>query len=230
MNIEELYSLGRPIPKELKDKDKYLWLAFNGILEMKYLDVNDIFNKQTLINNFVVEYGPVLLIPNFVDKQMVDLIVKSVTGKKIKQFNKANMPYNIGKLNNFKYGDPLVIVEGVADLGGLKLIDPEINVVALKTNTISKAMYSFYESITDNIIIMLDADETAKKQTSILQRNLGKLGIRTTVIEQYGSLKDTGEIVELIMSYQKTKDASVLSTLNNINLYYKSKINLIKSK
>jgi len=229
MSIEELYKLGHLIPESLKNKNKYTWLAYNNLIEIKYLDVNDIFKHKTPINNFVVEHGSVLLIPNIINGKLADLTIKALNSKHILKFNNVNLPYNIGNLENFRYGDPLIIVEGIADVGGFKLIDPKIPVVALRTNSISKDAYKVYESITNNIILLLDNDKAGNTQIAKLQLKLKEIGIHSTVVNQYNTIKDTGDIADLFMQYEKTKDKAILSELNNINIYYKAQINLIKT-
>lgn len=229
MKIEELYQLGKNIPESLVNKNKYTWLAHKNLLELKYLDINDIFKHKTPINNFVVEHGSVLLIPNIINGQLADLTIKALNSKHILKFNNVNLPYNIGHLKNFKYGDPLIIVEGIADVAGFKLIDPDMPVVALRTNSISKASYKIYESITNNVVLLLDNDKAGQTQVAKLQLKLKESGIYSSVISQYNNLKDTGDIVDLFMQYEKTKSSAILSELNNINIYYKAQINLIKA-
>jgi hypothetical protein len=102
-------------------------------------------------------------------------------------------------------------------------------VVALRTNSISKDAYKVYESITNNIILLLDNDKAGNTQIAKLQLKLKEIGIHSTVVNQYNTIKDTGDIADLFMQYEKTKDKAILSELNNINIYYKAQINLIKT-
>ena len=228
MTLTELYNIGKKIPEYLKYENKYTWLGFKKIIDIRYLDVNDIFNIKTPVNNFINQYGEVLLIPNIINGKVVDLLIKSLKTNQMLNYKEINLPYNIGQLNNFKYGDYLFIVEGPADVAGLKLIDPSLPVVALKTNDINKESYQIYESLTNNIVLILDNDKAGKKQLLNIRLKLKDLGISTYVIPQYGKLKDTGDIVELAMLYEKNANSEILIELGNINLYYKSQIKLIK--
>jgi 5S rRNA maturation endonuclease (ribonuclease M5) len=227
MNLKEIYSLGQEIPEYLKDHNKYTWLAFNKLIEMHYIDINDILNKKTPINSFVMQHGAALLIPNIVNNKIVDMTVKALNSSATIKYKNVSLPYNIGNLKNFQYGDPLYVVEGVADVAGLKLIDPNINVIALQTNTIPNDMLPIYQALTNNIVLLLDNDKAGQVQYGKLKRKLGELGINTFFFKQFGSLKDTGEIVELVMSYKKMGVVNILNELNNVNLYYKSQIKLI---
>jgi hypothetical protein len=228
MTLTELYNIGKKIPEYLKYENKYTWLGFKKIIDIRYLDANDIFNIKTPVNNFINQYGEVLLIPNIINGKVVDLLIKSLKTNQMLNYKEINLPYNIGQLNNFKYGDYLFIVEGPADVAGLKLIDPSLPVVALKTNDINKESYQIYESLTNNIVLILDNDKAGKKQLLNIRLKLKDLGISTYVIPQYGKLKDTGDIVKLAMLYEKNANSEILIELGNINLYYKSQIKLIK--
>lgn len=227
MNIEELYRLGRSVPDSMKYKNKYTWLAHSGILEMRYLDVNDIMRRSTPINGFVSEHGAVLLIPNIVGGKLADLAVKALESKSVLRYKNVKLPYGVGQLKDFKYGDPLILVEGIADLAGLKLINKNLNVVALRTNTISQDMYQIYGALTNNIVLLLDNDSAGQKQINKIKFNLSRESIQTTAVKQHADLKDTGEVVELFMRYDKNKSSDVLSELQNLNTYYKSQFNLL---
>jgi len=227
MNIEELYSLGRRVPDSMKYKNKYTWLAHSGILEMRYLDVNDIMRRNTPINGFITENNAVLLIPNIVNGKLVDLMIKAIDSKRMLKYKNINLPYGVGKLKNFTYGSPLILVEGIADLAGLKLIDKDLNVVALRTNTISQDMYKFYASLTNNVILLLDSDAAGQNQISKIKFNLSREGVQTNSINQHANVKDTGDIAELFMKYDKTKSSNILSELKNLNIYYKAQLSLL---
>jgi hypothetical protein len=228
MNLEKMYSIAKPIPEHLKDHNKYTWLGYHKIINVRYLDVNDVIKNKMPINSFVSEHGAVLLFANIINGHIIDILIKALNTKHILNYRAQNFPYHIGQLQNFKYGDPLFIVEGIADVGGLKIIDPTIPVVALKTNDISKESYEIYKSLTDKIVLILDNDKAGQMQLTKIRLKLKDLGIQTFVIDQFAALKDTGEIIDLIMSYEKTKDQNKLLLLNNINLYYKGQIKLIK--
>lgn len=229
MTIHEVYNMAKDIPEYLKDYNKYTWMGYHKIIKVKYIDVNDVIKHKTPLNNFITEHGAALLFPNIINDHIVDISVKALNSKSILNFKVKSFPYNIGQLNNFKYGDALFVVEGIADVAGLKLIDPTIPIVALKTNDINKESYEIYKNITNKIVLILDNDKAGQMQITKIRLKLKELGIQTFVIDQFATLKDTGDIVDLIMSYNKTKDTSLLSLLNNINLYYKSQIKLIKN-
>ena len=58
-------------------------------------------------------------------------LIKNITPLKL---GSNSFPYNLGNLSkDFKYGDAIILVEGVADLAGLKLLDPTLNIVAMQS-------------------------------------------------------------------------------------------------
>lgn len=227
MTLDQIYELGQNIPEFLKDHNKYTWLAYNNILPMHYIDINDILGKKTPLNTFVMQHGAALLIPNIVQNKIVDMTVKALNSSSTIKYKNTSLPYNVGNFKNFKFGDPVYVVEGVADVAGLKLIDPTLNIVALQTNTIPHDTLQIYQALTNNVVLLLDNDKAGQVQYGKLKRKLGDLGINTFFFKQFGTFKDTGEVVDLVMSYKKTGASHLLVELNNVNLYYKSQIKLI---
>jgi hypothetical protein len=229
MKIEYLYGIAHDITKDMEFINKYTWLGYHKVIPVRYLDINDTMEYDLPINNYIIENETILLFPNYLNDKMIDINIRPLDSKNLKIFRKANLPYNIGNLSkDFKYGDPLYLVEGIGDLGGLKLIDPHVNVLAIRTNAVPKDMYPVLASITNNITLVLDGDDAAKKQINYIKNQFKTFGVSVNTIGQFGNLKDTGEIVELVMKYQETKDATHLELLNLINIYYKNQINLNK--
>jgi hypothetical protein len=228
MDMQELYDLAHEVPEHIKDENKYAWLGYHKAIEMRYIDINDSLTHKTPINGFINDNAEVLLIPNIINNEIVDLSIKALNSKKILVYNKyMNFPYNIGNLDGFKYGDPLVLVEGIADLAGIKLIRPDLHVVALKTNDIPKGMYEFYASLTNRIILLLDNDDAAKKQISRIMARLKEKGINVENADQLDSLKDTGEIIEYIMKYKISKDELAKEKVQLAKEYYNAIFNLL---
>jgi hypothetical protein len=221
MKIDELYKLGRDVPKEIFLKDKYTWMAFVGLIKAKYLSPNDTFLAKLPIDRFIKRNGECLLIPNYIGNLMLDLDIRPLNNKdSILSFKKYNFPYGIGRLrDNFKYGDPIYLVEGIADYGALKLIKPDLDVLALRTSSIHRDSYEFYASLTNKIVLISDQDPYGKSASSKMARKLKDLGVDVYTIEQFGNMKDTGEVLELLLSYIKQKDqqASKMSKKLKIN-------------
>lgn len=223
MTLKELYNSAHEIPETLKYYNKYTWLGFNNIIDLRYLDVNDTFSRKTPIDGYIKRYGRVLLMPNIVDNEIVDMSVRPIdTKESMLYLGLAGIPYGIGKLNaDFKYGDYIYLIEGIGDYGALKLIDQNINVLAIRSNGIPKDQYEIYASLTNKIIIIPDNDKAGKSQISFTKKVFSGLGVDVFVIDQFGLLKDSGDLVDIVMNFEKTKDSNTLENILLISEYFK---------
>lgn len=230
MKLIGLYKEAHEISEDMMYENKYTWLGYNKIIKAKYLDINDTFVMNTKINPFIIKYEKVFLLPNFVNGKLLDLMIKPFnTNEQILEFKVGDLPYGIGEIpDTFKFGDTLFIVEGVGDYGGLKLIDRNVNVIATRTNAITSNMYKFISSITNRVVIIPDNDEPGRKHIRKMKTRFADLGVSVSIIEQFGSLKDTGEIVDIVMSYQKSKSSTLKTKLETIYSYYLQQINMNK--
>lgn len=222
MTIKELYKIAVDIPEDLKFHNKYTWLIYNKVIKGKFLDINSIFTNKTPIDDYLKKFNSVLLFPNFVNGWMVDLIVKPLDSKdSVLTFDFKHLPYGIGEFrNDFKFGDPIFLVEGIADWAALKLIKHDLDVVAIRSNSIPKDSYSLYASLTNKIILILDSDEPGKSQVNAIKKRFSSHGVDVYVIDQFGSMKDTGEFVDLIIKFERTKDLNIKEDINIIKNYF----------
>lgn len=222
MTAKELYQVAGEIPEALKFHNKYTWLAYYNLIEARYLDINDTFRLKTPINDYIKKFGAVLLLPNFVNGWLVDLAIKPLdTKESMLTFDFKQLPYGIGSLRaDFKYGDALYIVEGVADWAALKLIKPDIDVVAIKSNSIPKAAYTLYASLTNKIILVPDNDDAGKSQLKTIKKRFIELGVDTYIISQFGNMKDTGELINLLMRFEQTSNQNIKDDIEIIKNYF----------
>ncbi len=226
MNIESVYKKSQTIGEKNKFKNKYTWAGFHRILDVRLFSLNDTFAKETKLNDFVRRNGSILIFPNKVQGKYTDFLVRSTDNNKMLREKLVDLPYGVKYLReNFKYGDPLFVVEGIGDWVGVKLLDKTIDVVAMQTNGISNNMYEIYASITNNIILIPDNDERGRENIKRAKYRFSELGVTVGVIDQYGDLKDTGEILERAMLCEKTNSTALKRELNLISKYYKAKIN-----
>lgn len=226
MTLEQLYQLARPIPEVFEMTNKYTFIGVNNILEVKYMDLNDILKHTTPINNYIREAGQVLLLPNKIEDKIINLFVlpfnKNITPLKL---GSNSFPYNLGNLSkDFKYGDAIILVEGVADLAGLKLLDPTLNIVAMQSVSLPTTYHPLIEALTNKIILLNDSDNAGKAARRNTYKLFSSYGISVKIVEQYGSFKDTGEIVDKLMEYKKTHSSTIKEELEVIRLYYLSQL------
>jgi len=226
MDIANAYKKSQTIGEKSKFKNKYTWAGFHRIVDVRLFSLNDTFSKETDLNDFIRRNGSALIFPNKVLGKYTDFLVRSVENNKILREKLTDLPYGIGYLReDFKYGDPLFIVEGIGDWVGVKLLDKTIDVVAMQTNEISKDMYETYSSITNHVVIIPDNDERGLNSLKRMKYRFREHGVTVDSIYQYGDLKDTGEILERAMLCEKTNSTALKRELNLISKYYKAKIN-----
>lgn len=219
MNINELYDLAHEITSDMEYINKYTFLTYHNIIKCRYLDINDTITVKTPINAYIQTYETVLLIPNFINNFLVTLFIRPLTIlEKPLTYGITTLPFGIGSLTeDFKYGDTLFVVEGMGDLGALKLLNPNINVVALMTNSFAKNSYEVYASITDSIVMIPDNDLAGMSQLQKIKTNFSKHNVDFKYFTQFGNLKDLGEVVDLLIDYRKG------------SIHLKEEIELIKS-
>lgn len=222
MTINELYNVASDLPQSLKYHNKYTWLISNSIIDGKYFDINNTFTNKTPINDYVKRVGPVILIPNIVNGWMVDLVIKPLNTKEsVLTFDFKHLPFGIGSFReDFKFGDPIYLVEGIADWAALKLIKPDLDIIAIRSNSIPHDMYSLYASLTDKIVLIPDNDSAGQAQINNIKKNFKTNDTSVYTIEQFGSMKDTGEIIDLLITIDKTHNQNSKELLGLIKLYF----------
>lgn len=215
MGLDKLWSMARPIPKELELINKYTWMGVNKVLPIRYLDANDVMAHPNMpIKNYLVNNEVILLFPNIVNGVIVDLYVQPLYTKgKPLRLGSTAFPYNIGGLSpDFKYGDPIILVEGIADLAAIKLMG-DLNVVAMRGNSLGTPQTKLLAAITNNIIVIPDSDEAGNQGFSRLWRKFRDLKVNIVSVNQFKNFKDTGDFIEKILYYYKTEDLSILDEI-----------------
>lgn len=229
MDLEKLYESAHDIPEYRSLENKYNFLGFNKVVKARVLTIGDSFGTSKL-NGFIKKYGTVYLFPNYVNGSIVDISVRPLnSSKEMLTLRNYLLPYNVGNISkDFKYGDTLFLVEGIGDLGALKLIDPALNIVALKTNNVTKDMYSMLSSLTNKVVMIPDADNKGMLNVGKIGKAFSNLGVDFQTIKQYGDMKDTGEFVDMIIEHTKTHDGSLLGHIESVRDYYLAHFSLLK--
>lgn len=228
MTLIELYGLAHEIPEKLQYYNKYTWLAYNQVIDCKYLDINDIITHETPVNQYITEHGVILLFPNIINGQIVDIFVRSINTTKSNplKLGSTQFPFGIGNLKeNFKYGDTLVLVEGIGDLGTLNFILPEVDVISVQSNALSKNHTMLLSQVTNNFIILFDNDTAGIKGANITKNRLERLGCNVKIAKQYGKLKDTGNLLEILITHLKQPNEELKKKLKMIIKYYRLQLN-----
>lgn len=222
--LNKLYNAARPVPESLKLENKYTFMSDFNIVEVKYLDINDVLKSNEIkLERFITEYEQILLFPNKIGDTIVDIVVRSVNGKGHLKLGNRLFPYNIGNLSpNFKYGDTLYLVEGIGDLVMLKLFNPDTNVISMQSSKLSKDQIDLVSDITNNIVLIRDNDEPGEIGAKHLLWEFSKRGINFEIKNQFGDLKDTGDVLDLILKNKKEYSQELVDRINLYTLYYQN--------
>lgn len=226
-NFIKLYSKASNLPSNLALVNKYTLLVANNIIEGKYMSVSDILSNNSKLNSYIVDKRHVLLLPNSLNGNIVSMFVRGVEDSTFPlKIGDTSIPYGLDTFSkDFKYGDPIIFVEGLGDYGGLKLLDPSLNIIVLFSNSLSKASCDIVGRLTNRFIVITDNDEAGLIGFRTIRKNLSKYNATVTRVNNYGDMKDPGEIAEMTLKYMKSKDQYIKNQLGIIKEYY---INSIK--
>lgn len=102
----------------------------------------------------------------------------------------------MGQLDpNFRYGDPILLVEGHLDRDKMSLMFK--NTLGVMTNSVSESQANLLKGLTDKIYLMLDNDDAGKIGTNKSKKALS--GMNVVEINHDSRLKDAGDLVKLEM-------------------------------
>lgn len=222
--MQELYNKLKRIPKNLINSDKYLLLGLTA-LDAKYISTRDIFHIENFqIKEYIADVGDAVVFPITINNKIVSLFIRSLDSKDNPlKYNKTTIPYGFDMFDeDFKYGDPVILVEGIADLGALKLINPKYNVIAMLSNSISKESCEFLKEITNNFVIITDNDKAGDIGFKTIRKRLSGNNVRRII--PYGTTKDPGDIIDLLLKYRRTKDTFIKTEIDIIKSYYLNSI------
>ena len=76
MELQTLYNKAKPILEEDKLLNKYTYLAYNNILEGRYLSVNDLPNIDTKLASYIAEHSKVIIFPSYVNGEILSMVVR----------------------------------------------------------------------------------------------------------------------------------------------------------
>lgn len=150
--------------------------------------------------DFIAEQGRCLGIANTVLGRADCIILKSLHEKKfLTAGDKRSIPYGLGMFKNFKYGDWIVIVEGLKDRDALGSIYP--NVIATQTAGMGSILKEVVLTLTNRFILMYDNiafDDAGKKAYYRDKKFLEQNNCQVIMGKHPDGVKDTGEIADTL--------------------------------
>lgn len=224
--MQEVFELGRLITED--STNKYLHLAYKcKFKHYKLITGGEILIKgrgldiPEFVKAFIANNNQVLMMANIISGKVVGLTFRTVEGPK--DFltwgnNKGNF-YGLGQLSpSFKYGDPIILVEGLMDCDVIKQYYP--NTMAVLTSGLTKNQVAVLTRLTNNVILMLDNDEAGERGTVLSERAI-KDKCMVKIFKHHPKCKDPGDIVSLELNKDEDYDF--------INKYYEMGIqNMIR--
>ena len=227
----ELYKISSKIDADRAHLNKYTYLGnkFNfphyRLLSLKDIMLNGMHTRLPKhILNFISEQGEVLLIANIIEGYIPLLQLRSIKGDKafMAVGSQSKLFYGLGYLDkDFKYGDWIVIVEGLADADIGRGLYP--NFLATMTSKITHSQFEVLKLLTNRVILIGDNDRPGRIGTKNNRKRLQGAGFDVRLIFQYGDLKDLGDLGDLLLNNDGY-------TFNTAVKYYKTKIeNIIRN-
>ena len=224
----ELYKISSKIDADKAHLNKYTYLGnkFNfphyRLLSLKDIMLNGMHTRLPKhILNFISEQGEVLLIANIIEGYIPLLQLRSIKGDKafMAVGSQSKLFYGLGYLDkDFKYGDWVCIVEGLADADIGRGLYP--NFLATMTSKITHSQFEVLKLLTNRVILLGDDDKPGRIGTKNNRKRLQEAGFDVRLIFQYGGLKDLGDLGDLLLNNDGY-------TFNTAVSYYKSKLDLI---
>lgn len=224
--MQELFELGTLVQED--SDNKYLHLAYKNKLKHYRIMTSGVvmirgknLDVPEFVKSFIINNNKVLMMANIIAGKVVGITFRTLEGPK--DFltwgnNKGNF-YGLGQLApNFKYGDPIILVEGLFDCDVVKQY--YTNTLAVLTSGLTKNQTAVITRLTNNIILMLDNDEAGIKGTR-LSENAIREKCNVRLFQHHPKCKDPGDIITMEINNDEDYDF--------INTYYKMSIeNLVR--
>lgn len=200
-NLKKLFNLGRLIDTD--DTFPYKHFAFkHNKSNYRLITSGELFirGKDLDIPNFVYQFmnfhSEAIMIANIIHNKVISIVFRSTDKNKefIKLGTTKSTFYGLGDLSdNFRYGEPILLVEGHLDRDMMATIYP--NTLGIMTNHLSSSQIEILSYLTNKIILMFDNDEAGKLGQKNAKYRLKNFKIME--LKSYPNLKDAGDLVKL---------------------------------
>ena len=158
------------------------------------------------------------MIANIIEDKVISIVFRSTD--KNKEFIKVGTTkpsfYGLGELSkDFKYGTPIVLVEGHLDRDMMATIYP--NTLGIMTSHLSKSQIKILNYLTNKFILMLDNDEAGREGQKSAKYQLK--GNKLMELVHYNKLKDAGDLVKLDITNHRLYEEIVENYKQQIILF-----------
>lgn len=209
MNLTEyFYSL----PSVDRPYNKYAAysLAFgNPYKIISGMDVYRYDKLEDYLKRFIIEQGKCIVMPNMIDKEVVGLVIRSITSKSFRYHNECQyIPYGAG-VNNKPFNKPWIIVESALDSDFLRNFYPFV--IATNGVSVSNNIMNFLKGTSSHIYCGFDSDNAGNQAFHNLCYKHSGYDKEFYIKRFYppksldgGYLKDFGEILDCLQKNNTT--------------------------
>lgn len=200
-NLKKIFELGRPITED--SKFPYIHLAYKlNKKNYRLITSGELFirGKDLDIPQYLVQFmsfhNEAIMIANIINNKVISIVFRSINTNK--EFMKVGTTkstfYGLGELSkDFKYGTPILLVEGHLDRDMMASIYP--NTLGIMTSHLSKNQIEILTNLTNKFILMFDNDEAGIKGQNYAKYQLK--GNKLMFFNHDYRLKDAGDLVKL---------------------------------
>lgn len=148
------------------------------------------------ILHFLRQNENVVVMADIWSKWIVQLRLRSFRGKYMTVYRNSPIPFfGMGYLPpSFKYGDALVLVEGILDAESIRTMYPYV--VSVTTSSLSVYQIHVLKTLTSRIVLCLDQDDSGIQGTRKAYYQLKKNGFHADVCQLPSKIKDPGQLIE----------------------------------
>lgn len=222
-NLKKIFELGRPITEDSTNSYIHLAYKFNR-KNYRLITSGELFvrGRDLEIPQFLVQFmsfhNEAIMIANFIGNKVISIVFRSMDHNK--EFMKVGTTkssfYGLGELTpDFKFGTPILLVEGHLDRDMMSTIYP--NTLGVMTSHLSKSQIELLTGLTNKFILMFDNDEAGIKGQRAAKYQLK--GNKIMELKHDSYLKDAGDLVKLDISNHSEYENILLNYKLNIELF-----------
>lgn len=201
-----------------------------GLKRMRIVTPLDIDSGDTsYIASFIRENGSSIITPLTFGNYLFGYLFRSIASRAFSVLTTSQLYFyssdkfsEASRYKNFKYGDPLLVSEGVMDAELLSSV--YYASIACGTNHISDAQAQYLSMFTNKVIYVPDNDWPGENGSFITKKNCSNHGIDIQIIKIPSKYKDPGEILEslcrLVISGNSESLDSVVSDVELLRLTF----------
>jgi DNA primase len=150
------------------------------------------------VRSFISNHKEVILIANIIRGKVVGMLLRATDTKAFMDYGfRSGSFYGLGSLSpDFKYGDPIMLVEGAIDCDIAKQFITR-NCLAVMTSSVSESKAMVLSCLTNRVLLFLDNDDAGRMGEASSVKKLAKYGVQATVIPKVARIKDLGDYLDL---------------------------------